>query len=135
MTEILAVAHEMAQDLSKAGATDEIAMRKIEALCLADQGADTHLMQNYLGHRNMQHAVFNNILGILGFHAIPLSEVFDFFSSWFNLMLNWSEELTELFIALQNNWRALIEKQTAINKEIIEQSFDLTHNLSRRIMK
>ena len=34
MTEILDIAHEMAQDLFKAGAMDEISMRRIEALCL-----------------------------------------------------------------------------------------------------
>ncbi|MFZ0929400.1 MAG: hypothetical protein WAN11_12410 [Syntrophobacteraceae bacterium] len=34
MSEILDIAHEMAQDLFKAGAMDEITMREIEALCL-----------------------------------------------------------------------------------------------------
>ena len=34
MTEILDIAHEMAKDLLKAGAMDEITMRKVEALCL-----------------------------------------------------------------------------------------------------
>jgi len=115
MTEILAIAHEMAQDLSKTGAMDEITMREIEELCLADQGADTRLVQDYLGHRNIQHTFFNNMLGMLGFNAGPLSGVFDLFSSWFTLMLNWSEELTELIIASQNIWRAMIEKKTKIN--------------------
>ncbi|MGD0232505.1 MAG: DNA-binding transcriptional regulator [Syntrophorhabdales bacterium] len=34
MSEILDIAHEMAQDLFKAGAMDEITMREIDALCL-----------------------------------------------------------------------------------------------------
>ena len=34
MSEILDIAHEMAQDLFKVGAMDEITMRKVEALCL-----------------------------------------------------------------------------------------------------
>ncbi len=34
MSEILDIAHEMAQDLFKAGAMDEITMREIGALCL-----------------------------------------------------------------------------------------------------
>jgi len=34
MSDILDIAHEMAQDLFKAGAMDEITMRKIESLCL-----------------------------------------------------------------------------------------------------
>jgi putative transcriptional regulator len=34
MSEILDIAHEMAQDLFKVGAMDEITMRKIDALCL-----------------------------------------------------------------------------------------------------
>ena len=34
MSEILDIAHEMAQDLFKVGAMDEITMREIEALCL-----------------------------------------------------------------------------------------------------
>ena len=34
MSEILDIAHEMAQDLFKAGAMDEITMRKMDALCL-----------------------------------------------------------------------------------------------------
>jgi len=34
MSEILDIAHEMAQDLFKAGAMNEITMRGIQALCL-----------------------------------------------------------------------------------------------------
>ena len=34
MSEILDIAHEMARDLVKVGAMDEITMRKIAALCL-----------------------------------------------------------------------------------------------------
>jgi putative transcriptional regulator len=34
MSEILDIAHEMAQDLFKAGAMDEITMRELDALCL-----------------------------------------------------------------------------------------------------
>jgi putative transcriptional regulator len=34
MSEILDIAHEMAQDLFKAGAMDEITMREIDALCM-----------------------------------------------------------------------------------------------------
>jgi putative transcriptional regulator len=34
MSEILDIAHEMAQDLLEAGAMDEITMRKMDALCL-----------------------------------------------------------------------------------------------------
>lgn len=34
MTEILDISHEMAQDLFKVGAMDEVTMRAIEALCL-----------------------------------------------------------------------------------------------------
>lgn len=34
MSEILDIAHEMAQDLFKSGAMDEITMRKVDALCL-----------------------------------------------------------------------------------------------------
>jgi putative transcriptional regulator len=34
MTEILDIAHEMAKDLFKVGAMDEITMREVEALCL-----------------------------------------------------------------------------------------------------
>jgi putative transcriptional regulator len=39
MSEILDIAHEMARDLFKAGAMDEITMRKIEALCLPPKRA------------------------------------------------------------------------------------------------
>jgi putative transcriptional regulator len=34
MSEILDIAHEMARDLFKAGAMEEITLRKVEALCL-----------------------------------------------------------------------------------------------------
>ena len=34
MSEILDIVHEMAQDLFKAGAMDEITMRQVDALCL-----------------------------------------------------------------------------------------------------
>ena len=34
MSEILDIAHEMAQDLFQAGAMDEITMRQVDALCL-----------------------------------------------------------------------------------------------------
>jgi putative transcriptional regulator len=34
MSKILDVAHEMARDLVKAGAMDEVTMRKMDALCL-----------------------------------------------------------------------------------------------------
>ena len=37
MSELLDIAHEMAQDLFKAGAMDEITMRKVDALCLPPQ--------------------------------------------------------------------------------------------------
>lgn len=37
MTEILDIANQMAQDLFKVGAMDEITMRKIDALCLPPQ--------------------------------------------------------------------------------------------------
>ena len=39
MSEILDIAHEMARDLLKAGAMDEITMRKINALCLPTKRA------------------------------------------------------------------------------------------------
>ena len=37
MSEILDIANEMARDLFKVGAMDEITMRKIDALCLPTQ--------------------------------------------------------------------------------------------------
>ncbi len=37
MSEILDIAHDMARDLFKAGAMDEITMRKVNALCLPPQ--------------------------------------------------------------------------------------------------
>lgn len=48
-------------------------------------------------------------------------QVFDLFSTWFTLMLNSSKALTEWIMIFQNVWRAMIEKQTEISKEITEQ--------------
>ena len=39
MSEILDIAHDMARDLLKAGAMDEMAMRKVNALCLPPKRA------------------------------------------------------------------------------------------------
>lgn len=65
MSEILVIAHDMAHDLLKAGALDEMTMRKVNALCLPPKRAfrpeDIRRIRlaNHVGQ-----AVFAAILGI-----------------------------------------------------------------------
>ena len=49
MSEILDIANDMARDLFKVGAMDEITMRKIDALCLPPQSKAVRLggIENY----------------------------------------------------------------------------------------
>ncbi|MBF0591788.1 MAG: hypothetical protein HQL02_06845 [Nitrospirae bacterium] len=59
MTEILDVAHEMAKDLFKVGAMDEVTMRTIDALCLppkqtAMENAIVDEARHYRENRSMQ---------------------------------------------------------------------------------
>lgn len=65
MSELLEAVHEMAQDLYKAGAMDEITMRQIDALCLPEK--KTFLPEDIRRIRAKNHvsqAVFATILGI-----------------------------------------------------------------------
>ncbi|MCG6552364.1 MAG: hypothetical protein L7F77_08555 [Candidatus Magnetominusculus sp. LBB02] len=65
MSEILEVAHEMAKDLFKAGAMDEITMLKMDALCLPPKRA--FLPEDIRRIRAANHvsqAVFAALLGI-----------------------------------------------------------------------
>ena len=65
MSEILDIAHEMAQDLFKVGAMDEITMREIDALCLPPkrpfQPEDIRRIRRA---NHVSQAVFAAILGI-----------------------------------------------------------------------
>ena len=65
MSEILDIAHEMAHDLFKAGAMDEITMRQVKALCLPPQRAfrPEDIRRIRLANHVSQ-AVFAAILGI-----------------------------------------------------------------------
>jgi len=65
MTEILDIANEMAQDLFKVGAMDEITMRKIASLCLPPKrrfGAEDVRRIRRANH--MSQAVLAAVLGI-----------------------------------------------------------------------
>lgn len=65
MSEILDIAHEMAQDLFKAGAMDEVTMRTVEALCLPVKrsfGPDDIRRIRTANH--VSQAVFAAVLGI-----------------------------------------------------------------------
>lgn len=65
MTEILDIAHEMAQDLFKVGAMDEITMHTIDALCLPS--ISPFLPEDIRRIRTVNHvsqAVFAAILGV-----------------------------------------------------------------------
>jgi type 1 fimbriae regulatory protein FimB len=42
---------------SRSGEFEEHMLRHACGFALADQGADTRLIQDYLGHRNIQHTV------------------------------------------------------------------------------
>ncbi len=65
MSEILDIAHEMAQDLFKAGAMDEITMRKIDALCLPPKRPfRPEDIRRIRTTNNVSQAVFAAILGI-----------------------------------------------------------------------
>ncbi len=65
MGEILDIAHEMAQDLFKVGAMDEITMREVESLCLPSkrpfQPEDIRLIRI---SNHLSQAAFAAILGI-----------------------------------------------------------------------
>lgn len=65
MSEILDIAHEMAQDLFKAGAMDEITMRKLDALCLPlKRPFRPEDVRRIREENNVSQAVFAAILGI-----------------------------------------------------------------------
>ena len=65
MSEILNIAHETGQDLFKAGAMDEITMRRIEALCLPTKRPfRPENIQRIRTANQMGQPVFAAILGI-----------------------------------------------------------------------
>lgn len=65
MSEILDIAHEMARDLFKVGAMDEITMRKMEALCLPKKRAlNPDDIRRIRTANHVSQAVFAAILGI-----------------------------------------------------------------------
>ena len=64
MSEILDIAREMAQDLFKAGAMDEITMRKIDALCLpSKQPLKPEDIRRIRTANHMSQAAFAAVLG------------------------------------------------------------------------
>ena len=65
MSEILDIAHEMAQDLFKVGAMDEITMRKVEELCLPSKRVfRPEDIQRIRKANHVSQAVFAAVLGI-----------------------------------------------------------------------
>lgn len=65
MTEILDIAHDMAQDLFKVGAMDEITMREIDALCLPPKRPfRPEDIRRIRKANHVSQAVFAAILGI-----------------------------------------------------------------------
>lgn len=65
MSEILDIAHEMACDLFKAGAMDEITMRKMDALCLPPKRPlQAEDIRRIRAANHVSQAVFAAILGI-----------------------------------------------------------------------
>jgi putative transcriptional regulator len=65
MSEILDIANEMARDLFKAGAMDEITLRKVEALCLPKkQPFKPEDIRRIRTANHVSQAVFAAILGI-----------------------------------------------------------------------
>ena len=65
MSEILDIAHDMARDLLKAGALDEMTMRKVNALCLPPtQAFRPEDIQRIRLANHVSQAVFAAILGI-----------------------------------------------------------------------
>ena len=65
MSEILDIAHDMARDLLKAGAMDEITMRKVNALCLPPKRAfRPEDIRRIRMANHVSQAVFAAILGI-----------------------------------------------------------------------
>ncbi|MDD2903824.1 MAG: type II toxin-antitoxin system MqsA family antitoxin [Syntrophales bacterium] len=65
MSEILDIANDMARDLFKAGAMDEITMRKVKALCLPPKGEfRPEDIRRIRQANHVSQAVFAAILGI-----------------------------------------------------------------------
>lgn len=65
MSEILDIAHDMARDLVKVGAMDEITMRKLDALCLPPkQPLKPDDIQRIRTANRVSQAVFAAFLGI-----------------------------------------------------------------------
>ena len=65
MSEILDIANEMARDLFKVGAMDEITMRKIDALCLPPQRSyQPEDIRRIRTANHVSQAVFATILGL-----------------------------------------------------------------------
>jgi putative transcriptional regulator len=65
MTEILDIAHEMAQELFKAGAMDEVTMRQVKALCLPPKRTiQPEDIRRIRLANHVSQAVFAAILGI-----------------------------------------------------------------------
>ena len=65
MSEILNIAHEMAQDLFKVGAMDEITMREMDKLCLAPKRPfKAEDVRRIRAANHVSQAVFAAILGI-----------------------------------------------------------------------
>jgi putative transcriptional regulator len=65
MSEILDIAHDMARDLLKAGALDEMTMRKVNALCLPPKRAfGLEDIRRIRLASHVSQAVFAAILGI-----------------------------------------------------------------------
>ena len=65
MSEILDIAHEMARDLFKVGAMDEITMRKMDALCLpTKRPLKPEDIRRIRKANQVSQAVFAAILGI-----------------------------------------------------------------------
>ena len=65
MSEILDIAHDMARDLLKAGAMDEMTMRKVNALCLPPKRAfRPEDIRRIRLSNHVSQAVFAAILGI-----------------------------------------------------------------------
>ena len=65
MSEILDIAHEMARDLVKVGAMDEVTMHKLDALCLpAKRLLTPEDIQRIRAANHVSQAVFAAFLGI-----------------------------------------------------------------------
>ena len=91
-------------------------------------GSQKGLMNEWIEATRKIHLSFSSMAG----SQAGSPQAFALFSSWFTTMLNSMTAFTEGMTNLQDIWKAMVDKQVEINKEIAGYIFETLHGVGEK---